>query len=124
MPRNKPWTREECILALELFVRGGRKQIDKRRQEVVEVSRCLQALPAYPASERDEKFRNPSSVALKLGNFCALDPDCPGQGRPNGSAMDAAVWDEFRDNESALFEEAAVIRRQCATPGVDCTGDR
>ncbi|MCA9877698.1 MAG: hypothetical protein KC442_07950 [Thermomicrobiales bacterium] len=106
------WTREECILALDLFVRAGRKQVDKKRAEIVELSGHLQALPFYPPSERNPKFRNPSSVAMKLANFCALDPACPGNGRPNGGAMDASVWDEFQDDERGLFEAAGAIRRQ------------
>jgi 5-methylcytosine-specific restriction protein A len=98
------------MLALDLFVRVGRKQVDKRRLEIVELSRCLQMLPFYSEAERGTPFRNPSSVALKLGNFCALDPECPGQGRPNMSSLDQQVWGEFQDDEPGLRAEADVIR--------------
>ena len=95
MTRSPYWTREECVLALDLFVRAGLKQIYKRRPEILELSKCLQMLTLYSETERGTPFRNPGSVALKLGNFCALDPVCPGQGRPNVSGMDMQVWSEF-----------------------------
>lgn len=110
--RSPKWTREECVLALDLFVRAGRKQIDKRRAEIIELSGCLQMLPIYPLAERGIPFRNPGSVALKLGNFCALDPECPGQGRPNVSTLDQEVWNEFQHDEPGLRAEADAIRRR------------
>jgi 5-methylcytosine-specific restriction protein A len=114
--RSPKWTREECVLALDLFVRAGRKQVDKKRLEIVELSDCLQMLPIYPLSERGEPFRNPGSVALKLGNFCALDPECPGQGRPNVSSLDQEVWSEFQHDEPGLRAEAEAIRRRYNLP--------
>lgn len=114
--RSPKWTREECVLALDLFVRAGRKQVDKKRPEIVELSRCLQILPIYPPSERGKPFRNPGSVALKLGNFCALDPACPGQGRPNVSTLDQKVWSEFEHDEPGLRAEADAIRRRFNLP--------
>lgn len=114
--RSPKWTREECVLALDLFVRAGRKQVDKRRVEIVELSDCLQMLPMYPLSERGTPFRNPGSVAMKLGNFCALDPKCPGQGRPNVSTLDQEVWSEFQHDELGLRAEADAIRRRFHLP--------
>jgi hypothetical protein len=73
-------------------------------------------LPFYSEAERGTPFRNPGSVALKLGNFCALDPVCPGQGRPNVSNMDEQVWSEFKDDEPGLRAEAAAIRRRYNLP--------
>jgi 5-methylcytosine-specific restriction protein A len=116
MLRSPKWTREECILALDLFVRAGRKQVDKRRPEIVELSGCLQQLPIYSLDERGTPFRNPGSVAMKLGNFCALDPECPGKGRPNVSSLDQQVWTEFHDDELGLRVEADAIRRRYNLP--------
>ncbi|MDQ2654280.1 MAG: hypothetical protein M3Z20_14700 [Chloroflexota bacterium] len=101
---------------MDLFVKAGRKQIDKKRPEIVELSGCLQMLPMYPLAERGTPFRNPGSVAMKLGNFCALDPECPGQGRPNMSTLDQEVWSEFQHDELGLRAEADAIRRRYNLP--------
>ena len=122
MMRSPKWTREECILALDLFVRAGRKQIDKRRLEILELSSCLQRLPFYSLEERGTPFRNPGSVAMKLGNFCALDPECPGKGRPNVSGMDQQIWSEFDDDDLGLRTEADAIRRRYNLPPASLIG--
>lgn len=116
MVRNPGWTREECILAMDLFARSSYKQLGKKKSETIELSAHLQEMQLHEPSDRSEKFRNPNSVAMKLANFCALDERCHGNGRPNGGAMDEIVWDEFKDNEQELREAAEAVRRQHHLP--------
>lgn len=116
MAHNPSWTREECILALDLFVRGGYQQLGKHKPGIIELSAHLQALQLHAPQKRNEKFRNPNGVAMKIANFCALDQRCRGNGRPNGGIMDELVWDEFKDDEQGLREAAEAIRRQHHLP--------
>ncbi len=114
--RNPGWTRGECILAMDLFVRSGYEQLGKNKLGIIELSAHLQEMQLHEPSDRSEKFRNPNGVVMKLANFCALDERCHGIGRPNGGAMDEIVWDEFKDNEQGLREAAEAVRRQHHLP--------
>lgn len=70
--RNPDWVRDEIILAMDLYVRAGRKQLPPGHEEVVRLSQLLNRLPIHPASLRDENFRNPNGISMILGNFLAL----------------------------------------------------
>ncbi|PYE52984.1 hypothetical protein DES52_111157 [Deinococcus yavapaiensis KR-236] len=48
------------MLALELYVRHGRRLLDARHPDVVALSELLRALPVHPLEERDVSFRNPT----------------------------------------------------------------
>jgi EVE domain-containing protein len=67
------WTREEDILALDLFVRAGvvngGRFLPETDPRVIALSEELRTLPTHPGEARDARFRNPSGVALKLMNF-------------------------------------------------------
>jgi 5-methylcytosine-specific restriction protein A len=41
MAKNPPWTRDELILALDLYFRVGRKQVDPPHPEVIALSTLL-----------------------------------------------------------------------------------
>jgi 5-methylcytosine-specific restriction protein A len=74
MPRrNPPWQRDELILALDLYVRLGKRIPDDTEREVVDLSDLLNRLPIHPIRPDVAKFRNPNGVALKLANFRAID---------------------------------------------------
>src|SRR5437899_1431699 len=106
--RNPPWRRDELILALDLYVRIG--LLDDRDPRAVELSEFLARLNAGIA-RGDSRFRNPNGVAMKLGNFAALDPDYAGDGLRAGSRMDANVWAEFQGRPDELHRAAAALRR-------------
>jgi hypothetical protein len=116
------WTRDEDILALDLFVRAdslnGGKLPSKTDDRVKDLSRQLQSLPVYPRSRRGPKFRNPSGVAMKLANLRAvervvkLENGIPGAeslpvGMPSSSAVDRDVFEEFFDQDFLGLSEAA-----------------
>lgn len=104
--RNPRWSREELILALELYLAKG--QLDARSTEVIELSRKLGVLSAVEQLN-PELFRNPNGVAMKLGNFAALDPR-KGKGLSSGGKKDKEVWDEFSNNPYGLSHAADLIR--------------
>jgi len=110
-PMRAPrWTREEIILATELYVRLERKVPSETHKDVVALSDYLNRLPIYAMHERGERFRNPSGVAMKISNIRHHDPNSPATGHAHGSKLDALLWDEFAGNEAALFEAAREVR--------------
>ena len=69
------WTRDELILALDLYTREPSARGSKNHPGVIELSHLLNRLPLHPQSEREEYFRNPNGVGMKLSNFLRFDPD-------------------------------------------------
>ena len=103
-PRNPPWSEEELILALALYLRHG--QLDDLDPLVVQLSAALNQIPRHAETPDESRFRNPNGVALKLANFAALDPAYPGRGMQRGSRRDAEVWKRFAGDEDALAATA------------------
>ena len=93
---NPNWSRDELILALDLYVREG--ALGDRHPLTVELSQILNSLPIHTVRPDRDRFRNANSVALKLANFQAIDPSYHGKGMSRGSALDAEVWASYRDS--------------------------
>lgn len=104
------WVRDELILALDLYFRHRPKMLDKGHIEVIELSELLRELPLHQGAHYFPRFRNPSSVAMKLANFRRLDPDFPQAGLSAGSKGDREVWDEFFTARPRLRKIARAIR--------------
>jgi hypothetical protein len=122
--RSPAWHRDEIILALDLYVRGGSLRggplPSNTDPAVIDVSRQMNALPIWREAVRAETFRNPAGVALKLANFraiervVALDAGLPGASElPTGmksfSVLDRVVFEEFWGRWQDLQLEAAAI---------------
>ncbi len=107
--RNPPWTREELILALELYLRAG--LLDDHSAEVQQLSEALKDL-AFVQKEDPDVFRNPNGVAMKLANFAALDPNYKGKGLTSGGRLDKEIFEEFYEQEFALANESRLLRVQ------------
>ncbi len=103
---GKPWTREQLILAFELYCRVPFGRITTRNPLVRELANALQ--------------RTPASIARKLGNFGAFDPELAARnvsGLTHGSKLDRQIWDEFHRDWNGLVEQAHRLRGRVA-PGV------
>lgn len=97
---NKPlrygedWTREESILAFDLYCRIPFKKTKANNKDVIALAALLQ--------------RSPGSVARKLGNFGAFDPELAKQnisGLTHTSELDEKIWNEFNsDWEKRVFD--------------------
>ena len=108
--RNPAWDRDELILALALYFKFAPKlPSSTKHPEVVELSRLLNSLPIIALNQRNEKFRNPSSVYMKLANFRAIDPNAP-SGFSSVGRLDQEVWEEFAHDLPRLEEAATEIR--------------
>lgn len=125
-PRNPPWAEEELVLALDLYLSGGTP--DKKDPGVIELSGVLRALTIHAERPDPERFRNANGVAMKLGNFAALDPNYTGSGMTQYGKRDAGVWEHYASDEDALAEAAAAIRegaqqQQPAEPAAPRVGE-
>jgi putative restriction endonuclease len=95
------WTREELILAFELYCRIPFQRTKATDSRVKELAAIL--------------HRTPASVARKLGNFGAFDPQLAARnisGLTHGSKLDKAIWDEFHADWNDLILRAHQLRNE------------
>ena len=108
-PRNPPWTRDELILALELYFRCNPLHTSEKNADIVALSIILNRLPIHADRADHTRFRNPNSVYMKLCNFLRLDPAYEGKGLDAGSKRDVEVWHEFAHDRPRLQATAQAI---------------
>jgi 5-methylcytosine-specific restriction protein A len=95
--RNPNWTRDELILALDLYMRHRPAVLGNTSADVIELSEILNRL-AHAGRDRAPTHRNANGVAMKLLNFRPFDPDYTASGRAgphHTSRGDEQVWREF-----------------------------
>ena len=113
MVRNPAWTRDELILALELYMRHRDRLPDSDHLEIAELSQTLNSL--FGSTARDAAiFRNANGVYMKLANFRAVDPRHTSQGKrglSRGGHATEQIWDEFSAPPEQLKAAASTIRR-------------
>ena len=90
------WSREEMILALALYI-TPKVLPDKKDFKVIELSQLI--------------GRTPSSVALRLANFRAVESE-GGRGMSHSPLLARKVWQEFQGRREMLEEEASRIRKK------------
>jgi len=109
--RNPAWAREELILALDLYRRRWHKSvIHQTDEEVVALSRLLNALAIHAERPDRERFRNANGVYMKLSNFARLDPEYPGKGLERGNHLEREVRDTFANDP---------VRRRAAVAAIE-----
>lgn len=69
MARNPNWMRDELILALDLYLSEGRKQLEPSDPKVIQLSQLLNQLPIHPRELRENKFRNPTGSFNEVRQF-------------------------------------------------------
>jgi 5-methylcytosine-specific restriction protein A len=104
--RAPAWTRDELILALDLYSRAGKAR--QHDPEIIALSKLLRS--ARGGSLSDPSLRSPASVHLKLQNFLRLDPSYGGAGMAAGSHLEAEVWADFQHHPGRLRSAANGIR--------------
>ena len=100
--KNPNWTKDELILALELFLREKTARGNKNHPEVIKLSKILNNLPIHSGSLQEKNFRNPSGVSMKLSNYLRFDPSYTGKGLDRGSKVEKEVWDMYSSNVNHL----------------------
>lgn len=104
---NPRWTREEIILALDLYFKCEGKIPSANDPRVQNLSKLLRSMPHHGGAARQNTYRNPDGVAFKLQNLRQLDTH---RGLGNVSRMDRAVWDEFGTSPQKVSNLASLIR--------------
>jgi putative restriction endonuclease len=95
------WTREEHILAFNLYNRIPFGKINKSNPEVIKLASLI--------------GRTPSSVGMKLGNFGRLDPALKARGvsgLKNGAKGEIQVWEKFKESPEDLVYESEKLRAE------------
>lgn len=96
------WTRDELILAINLYCKLPFGKMHNRTPEIRELAALID--------------RTPGSVARKLGNFASFDPTLKARGiggLPNASKLDAQIWNEFYNNwDAALIESEKLLAKK------------
>lgn len=105
---NPNWTRDEVILALELYHSCSGQPPGPTDRRVRELSELLRSFPHNSNAARQPSFRNPDGVAFKLQNIRSV---AIGSGLKNTSKVDREVWDELGNNPSRTIELGRLIRQ-------------
>jgi hypothetical protein len=103
---RRPWTREELIVAFNLYCKLPFGQLHRNNPTIIELARVLE--------------RTPSSVAMKLCNFASFDPTHRKRGirgLRHTAKSDEAIWHEFNNSweQLAIESEQAVLRLRGTT---------
>jgi 5-methylcytosine-specific restriction protein A len=112
--RNQAWTRDELILALDLYIKTRPRNLAKDDPQIHALSKVLNSLPTAQAAKDPSKFRNPNGVSMKIYNFKRFDPDYKGAGLTRGNHLEEVVWDEFASDPERLAAVAEAIRKGAA----------
>jgi len=110
--RHPAWSRDELILALDLYVRFKGNPPGKSSLEIVKLSELLNRIADDP-NGGSTSFRNPNGVYMKMMNFRRFDPIYRAQGKKGltrGSELEEEVWNDFASNPIHLTETAAAIK--------------
>lgn len=99
--RRRDWTREEHILAFNLYLKIPFGTIHMRNPRVIELAQVL--------------GRRVGAVSYKLANFARLDPELKArhiEGMSHGAKGEVAVWNEFYESPEALaFESERLLAK-------------
>ena len=89
---RKLWTRDELLLAINLYCKIPFGRIHYTNPEIIELAEKLE--------------RTPGSISYKLANFSSLDQTLDRQGAAHVSKLDRKVWAEFNDNWEGMLSES------------------
>jgi len=100
------WTREELILALNLYLKLPFGKLHSRTPEIVHLAKLI--------------GRNANAVAMRLNNFASVDPYHKQRGisgLSGGIKQVQPIWNEFIDNkEELIFESEKILASKEKTP--------
>ena len=98
---RRDWTRDELIVAFNLYCRIPFGRIHIRNPEIIDLANAM--------------GRTPSSISWKLANFARLDPALQKRqirGATHGSRAEEDIWEEFHQNWDALAFESQRLMAQ------------
>ncbi|MES2573977.1 MAG: HNH endonuclease [Bacteroidota bacterium] len=86
------WTKEELILAFNLYLKIEFGKTHARNPQIIELANLID--------------RTPSSIVMRLGNFASVDPYHQERGvggLKNGMNQVQPIWNEFFNNQEELI---------------------
>ena len=93
------WTREELILALNLYLKLPFGKLHHGTPEIIHLGKIID--------------RTPNSIAMRLSNFASVDPyhkERGIKGLTGGIKQVEPIWNEFNNNkEDLLFESEKIL---------------
>lgn len=92
MAQKNLWTREELILAFNLYLKLPFGKMNKSTPEIIQLANLI--------------GRTPSSIGMRLGNFASVDPYHQERGiggLKNGMNQVKPIWNEFFNNQEELI---------------------
>jgi len=102
---KRNWSREELIVAFNLYCKTPFGRIHVRNPEIISLAKIL--------------GRTPSAVSWKLANFARLDPTLQKRnisGATHGSKEEIEIWNEFSaDWERLAFESENLLAKMTGT---------
>ena len=100
MAKSPNWTREELILAFNLYIKLAFGKMHKGNPDVIKLADILGR-------------RTPDSVAMRLTNFASVDPYHQNRGvkgMDGGRKQVEPIWNEFVNNqEDLIFESERIL---------------
>lgn len=117
--KNPNWTREELILTLDLYFDLDQGQMHKGHPDVIRISNELRDLKIHQEIPDPIKFRNPSGISRRLGNFKTMDSGYDGEGLANSGKLAKAIFEEFNHHRDKLRKEAHLIRQLYLNPKIE-----
>lgn len=109
---QKLWSREELILAVNLYCKLPFGRLHNNNPEIIRLAQLL--------------GRTPSSISYKLVNFASLDPSLQERGikgAKNVSKLDREIWNEFYHNWSSMPFESEKLRASLEHSTVEATNN-
>lgn len=98
---DQRWTREQTIVAFNLYCKIPFNRVTSSHPEIIKVAQ--------------EIGRSVNSVKMKIGNFGSFDPELKKRGivgLANASKLDEEVWNEFNNNwDDLAFESEKILSR-------------
>jgi putative restriction endonuclease len=105
-----PWSREELILAVNLYCQTPFGKLHSRNPEIIQFANLI--------------GRTPNSVAYKLVNLASLDPTLKIRGikgASNTSRLDKQIWAEFFENLEELSFQSEILKANFQKSKIETT---
>lgn len=107
------WSREETILAYDLYCKTSFSKISKTNKDIILLAELL--------------GRTPSSVGLKMANLAHFDPELKARnisGMANASKLDGEIFQEFSTDWGELSYQAQLIRAKLQGVTIEAVLDK
>ncbi|MFT3880798.1 MAG: HNH endonuclease [Gemmatales bacterium] len=102
MAQRNDWTRDQLLIALQLYLETDFGRLHGKNPEIIELANKI--------------GRTPSALAMKACNFASIDPKLSQKGLSGASQADRALWQELQMNSSKLSDEMEAASKRLHIP--------